>query len=56
MKIAKLDKEIMLGQKEIRDLCLFDMPFSLYLQDIYERSKSLGFSFELKKYAKEALC
>ena len=46
----------MLGQKEIRDLSIFDMPFSLYLQDIYERSKSLGFSFELKKYAKEALC
>ena len=41
VKIAKLDKEIMLLEKEIRDLSVFDMPFSLFFQDIYERSKPL---------------
>ena len=56
VKIAKLDKEIMLLEKEIRDLSVFDMPFSLFFQDIYERSKPLGFDFELKRYAKEVLC
>ena len=56
VKIAKLDKEVWLLEKEVRDLSVFDMPFLLFSQDIYERSKAMGFDFELKRYAKEVLC
>ena len=50
---ATMEGQIKTLQNEILNLTQFEMPFALYVSDIFERAKPYGFDLEQRKIAKE---